>query len=156
MLRKEAFPLRKVVNAVSHLADVFGAPGPNWEDARIFTDRNDIWVDHKNQWEITSATRSGQKVAHQLFGPEFSSLRERADSFLVPREFYQYVEIDPRVKNGHPVIRNTTIETVTIHALRTHKLTYNQIREYYPNLSRDQIVRSDKFEQFLDAEFLAA
>lgn len=156
MLRNESFPLRKAVNAVSHLTDRFGPPGPNWEQARIFSDGTDLWVDRKDEWEVTAATRRGQKVAHQMFGPEFALLRARADALLVPSGFSRYVEIDPGVRNGLPVIRNTTIQTALIRSLRLNGLTYQQIREYYPHLSREQIARSDRYEQFLDIENKAA
>ena len=156
MLRKESFPLREVVNAVAHLTDVFGPPGPNWENARIFSDGREIWVDHRNEWEVTSATRRGQKLAHILFGAEFALLRERADALLIPSDFTRYVEINPQVRNGLPVIRDTTIPTSLIHSLRGNGLTYAQIHEYYPHLSRQQIARGDRFERFLDIESLAS
>jgi hypothetical protein len=100
MLRKESFPLRKAVNAIFHLTDVFGPPGSSWGNARIFSDGRDLWVDHRNEWGVTAATRRGQKAAHELFGPQFALLRERADALLVPRSFGRHVEIDRSVKNG--------------------------------------------------------
>lgn len=156
MLRNESVPLRKAVIAVSHLVDVFGPPGPNWEDARIFSDGHDLWVDHKSDWGVTAATRHGQRVADELFGPEFDLLRERADALLVPHTFSKVVEIDPSVKNGHPMIRRTSIKTGTIYSLRKQGLTYAQIRAYYPHLTRRQIVGAGKYEQSLDVETFAA
>ena len=156
LLRTQDFPMRTVVNAVNHLRDVFGPPGPRWERARIFSDGRDVWVDHKNNWGVTSAGRKGQKAAQELFGPEFALLKQRADALLVPSDFARHVEIDPGIRNGLPVVRKTTIQTATIHSLHRSGLTYKRVGEYYPHLFRTQIVRADKFEQFLDNESIAA
>ena len=96
LLRKKSFPMRDVVNAVYHLRDVFGPPGPGWEEARIFSDGRDIWVAHRDDWAVTAATRKGQKGAEVLLGSEFALLKERADALLVPSDFAPYVEVDPR------------------------------------------------------------
>ncbi len=156
LLRTQDFPMRAVVHAVDHLRDVFGPPGPNWEEARIFSDGRDIWVAHKDTWEVTSANRKGQKVAQVLLGPEFALLKQRADALLVPGEFARHVEVDPRIRNGLPVVRKTTIQTATIYSLHQTGRTYRRIGEYYPHLSRAQIVGANRFEQFLDNESIAA
>lgn len=156
LLRTQSFPMRSVVDAVYHLRDVFGPPGPRWEEARIFTDGSDIWVNHKDTWGVTSANRKGQKAAQVLLGPEFALLKERADSLLVPTEYARYVEVDPGIRNGLPVVRKTTIQTATIRGLHQSGLTYKRIGEYYPRLSSIQIVRANKFEQYLDGESIAA
>ena len=156
LLRTQDIPMRAVVHAVNHLKDVFGPPGPRWEDARIFADGRDIWVDHKDTWGVTSASRRGQKASQVLLGPEFALLKERADALLVPSDFARYVEVDPGIRNGLPVVRETTIQTATIHSLHGTGLTYTRIGEYYPHLSRTQIVRANRFEQFLDSDSIAA
>ena len=156
LLRTQDFPMRAVVHAVNHLKDVFGPPGPRWEDARIFADGRDIWVDHKDNWEVTSASRRGQKAAQVLLGSEFALLKERADALLVPSDFARHVQVDPGIRNGLPVVRETTIQTATIHSLHGNGLTYRRIGEYYPHLSRLQIVRANRFEQFLDSDSIAA
>ena len=91
-----------------------------------------------------------------MLGPEFALLKQRADALLVPSEFALHVEVDPRVRNGLPVIRKTTIQTATIHRLHRTGRTYKRISEYYPHLSHAQIVQANKFEQFLDSERIAA
>ena len=156
LLRRQHFPMRAVVDAVNHLRDVFGPPSPRWEEARIFSDGREIWVDHKAAWGVTSASRKGQKVEQELFGPEFALIKQRADALIVPGDFARHVEIDPGIRNGLPVVRKTTIQTATIRSLRKSGLTYGRIREYYPHLSRPQISRADRFEQFLDNESMAA
>lgn len=150
MLRNQKFPLRKVVAAVCHLQDAFGPPSSNWWKARIFTDGTDIWVDHRDQWGVTAATRRGQKAAHELFGREFELLRLRADALLIPRAFARHVQIDREVRNGLPVIRHTTIQTATIYALHRNGLAYRHIREYYPHLTLTQIAYGNRYEKYLD------
>ena len=78
LLRTQNFPMRAVVHAVNHLKDVFGPPGPSVGGvARIFSDGRDIWVAHKDTWEVTSASRRGQKAAQVLLGLSSALLKER-------------------------------------------------------------------------------
>ena len=155
LLRKQKFPMRSTVSVVKYLKDVFGPPGPKWEEARIFSHGRDIWVDHKDTWEVTSANRRGQKAAQMLLGPEFALHKKRADALLVPNNYAQCVEINPKIRDGFPVVCKTTIQTETIYRLHQTGLTYHQIGEYYPSLSYVQINRANEFESFLDNESLA-
>src|SRR3972149_1519132 len=108
MLRDHV-PLEKAVVAVQHLRDRFGAPGPNWADARILLSTGDVYAIRKDEWQVTVATRHGQKAAIELlFEEEFDQLRERADALLVPRRYQPFVEVDPSVRSGQPIVRETT------------------------------------------------
>lgn len=156
MLREASIPLEKAVLAVSsHLVDRFGPPGPAWGDVRIFADGHNVYVYSKDEWETTVAP-SGQKLAEQLFGQEFLRLRERADALLIPRKYQPFVEINPRVRNGLPVILDTSILTQMIHALRHQGQEYAEIQKDYPLLTLPQVKGADAFETFLDAEALVA
>lgn len=85
MLRDQGISLEKAVNAVNELPKRFGPPGRRWEHARIFAQNRDAFVYREDEWRTTIATRKGQKVADELFGEQFGSLRERADALLVPK-----------------------------------------------------------------------
>ena len=152
MLREQRVPLERAVRAVRHLRDRFGPPGPDWASARIFIQGDDVFVEAPDAWEVTEATRGGQRVADVLFGPEFARLRERADALLVPDEYAVTVAIDPDVRSGLPVVRGTTLETAVIYRLHQRGLTPPQIRDYYPHLTPSQINGAIAYERFLDAE----
>ena len=156
MLRDHDVALRKAVVAVSELTKRFGPPGPAWEAVRIFSWDDDVFVHRADEWETTTATRNSQRAADVLFGEEFKQLRDRSDALLVPRRFQRHVEIDPLKRNGHPVVRGTTVPTSVIHALRIQSLSFADIRQEYPFISIQAAQRAHKFEHFLDVENAAA
>jgi len=152
MLRDQEIALSKAVATVQHLRERFGPPGAGWELARILVHGKDVFVDGKDDWEITVSTRGGQKAATELFGEEFAEFRERADALLVPRHFRSAVEIDPRIRSGHPVVRGTTLATEVLSAIRRRGESYRAIQAAYPHVTLPQIKRAIAFERFLDAE----
>lgn len=156
MLRDARVSLEKSVEVVYHLTARFGPPSTSWEEARIFRYGRDIDVYGKDEWRTTVATKGGQKAWDELFGEEFIQLRDRADALLIPTRYQRYVEIDPHVRDGLPVVRATTIQTNLMHALRLQGQTHVEIQQDYPVLTLPQVKGADAYESFLDAEALAA
>jgi len=152
MLRDKGVSLPKAVQVVKHLYERFGAPGPDWENARVFKFNREIVVNAKDEWESTLATKGGQKVGELLLGEEFALLRERADALLVPDQYQRFIEIRPETRSGLPVIKDTTIQTATIYKLRERNLSLAKIREHYPHLQTDQIKAAISYERLLSAE----
>jgi len=151
MLREKNITLIKAVEAVRSLRERFGPPGKRWADARIFAQNRDVFVYSADEWETTVATRHGQKAADFLFGAEFALLRDRADALLIPRNYMQYVEIDPIIRNGLPIVLDTSVLTSVIHGLRQKGDTYDRIQSMYPFILRKTIIGTEKYERFLDA-----
>ncbi len=151
MLRERRVPLHRAVTAVRHLQERFGPPGTGWEAARIFVRGQEVFVDSKDQWQTTVASKGGQKVAEILFDEEFRLLRQRADALLVPARFQEVVEVDPSVRSGLPTIRGTTLPTRILYGMRRAGATIARIRESYPWLSAEQVNWALAFERYLDA-----
>lgn len=151
-LRRHGIPLIETVRAMSHLRERFGPPDPAWERARIFVQGRDVFVEGADEWEVTMASRAGQKAATLLLGEEFARLRERADALLVPSEYLAAVEIDPHVRSGLPVVRGTTLPTSTLAAMSRRGLSTAAIHASYPSIPRARIKVALAYERFLDAE----
>ena len=152
LLRGERKPLEKAVACLKSLRDQFGPPGRAWADVRIFAQLGDVFVERMGHEGVTAATRHGQGVMEILFGEEFEELRERADALLIPHQFSNTVTMDPEVKLGHPVIRDTTIETQLPYLLFKADHSYRDILGAYPWLNERQLRAAVQYEQFLDAE----
>ncbi len=150
MLRKSNITLLKAVETVKALRDRFGPPGKGWADARIFTQYGDVFVHAKDEWGTTVTKRGQQKLADLLFGEEFARLRDRVDALLIPFEFQSYVEIDPVVRNGLPIVLDTSVLTSIIHSLRQRGCEYNEIHANYPFISCDVLIGVNGYEDFLD------
>ncbi len=151
MLREQRISLLHAVEAVDSLRKRFGPPGVNWADARLFTQNGRVFACKQDEWQTTMAP-SHQKVFETLlFEEEFAGLKDRLDSLLVPKEFAKFVEIDPSIRNGLPIVINTTIPTNVIHNLRQQRYRYEQIHAMYPFITRRTIIGADKYEDFLDS-----
>ena len=147
--QKKPFPMRKIVTAVKFLSTL-GPPGPPWEDYRIYTDGPDIYVEPKGTAYPTISATKGSMAWTELFGKEFEQFRSRSDTLLIPFPFAPWVEINPKVRNGMPVIIGTGIETAMIHRLIQQGYRPFEIVKDYPYVSREQVIHGDRFEKCLD------
>lgn len=152
MLRDHHIPLEEAVKAIQHLEARYGPPSAAWGDVRIFTQGRHVYVEGRDEWEVTVANQGGQKVATVLFGDDFENLRSRSDALLVPSQFRPFVIIDPETRSGLPVVVGTTIETGLLHSLYQQGHTFQQIHEYYPIISTSKARGAIRYEKFLDAE----
>jgi len=151
LIREKGISLYNAVVAIKRIKDRFGYPGKNWADAQIFSDGKDVYVyDKRDSYETTDLSKQHQKVAERIFGDEFIRLRERADALLIPQQFMDYVEIDPAIQNGLPIIINSTMLTSAIHNLFKQCYGYSEIKEMYPFLPNNKIVGAEAYETFLD------
>jgi uncharacterized protein (DUF433 family) len=149
--REEGVPMEYAVDALVHLQERFGPPGPRWRLARVFVDGRRIYAHQPDDWATTLATRGGggQKVGETYFTDVFRDLRDRADSILIPEEFLDTVEIDPSVAGGLPVIKGTRMPTEVIRDLGRN-LTPFEISKRFGFLSSTQIEGAIGFESYLD------
>ena len=112
-LREDRLDLTSVSVALRHMYERLGPPSEGWSDANVYIVGNKIFAEKSDDWQTTSATGFGQRVDTRVFGDLFPLLREQEeeDSILVPRDYTAYVEIDPSVMGGQPVVRNTRVPT---------------------------------------------
>ena len=151
MLRDKSITLIESVKAVKELKERFGCPSKNWATVKIFVYGKDVVVyDESDGWDSTIATKANQKLAEFFFGVEFTQLKERADALLIPNQFLEFVEIDTSIKNGLPIIFDTSVPTSLIHSFRNQGYIFNEIQEMYPFIGRKYIIGAEKYETYLD------
>ena len=152
-LREDRLDLTSVGVALRHMYERLGPPSGGWSDASVYIVGNKIFAEKLDEWQTTSATGFGQRVATRLFGDLFPLLREQEEegSILVPRDYTAYVEIDPNIMGGQPIVRNTRIPTSLFPTLLAKgKSIDDLIRLYYP-ISRETIEKTVEFEKYLDS-----
>ena len=152
MMRDNHIGMSNAVLVLRHCVDRFGPPGPSWEDIAVFAfDGGDVFAYRANDpWETTAATRHGQKAAEELFGQEFHNLRHGADALLIPNEFLRFVEINPDVVDGAPVVRETHIKTAVLYAMaKLGRSTLDIVQNVYPFLTHVQVSKAIGFERSL-------
>ncbi len=152
-LREDRLDLTSVGIALRHMYERLGPPNEGWSDASVFIVGRKIFAERSDEWRTTSATGFGQKVDTRLFGELFPTLREQEEegSILVPRDYTAYVEIDPRVMGGQPVVRNTRIPTSMFPILLAKGKSIEDLTRLYHPLSRSIIEKIVEFEKYLDS-----
>ena len=151
-LRQSQLDLSSVGIALRHMYERLGPPSEGWSDANVYIVGNKIFAEQSDDWETTSATGFGQKVETRVFGELFPSLREQEEegSILVPRAYAAYVEIDPGIMGGQPVVRDTRVPTSLFPTLLAKGKSVDDLSRLYYPISRETIEKTIEFERFLD------
>ena len=151
-LREDRLDLTSVGIALRHMYERLGLPSEGWTDANVYIVGNKIFAERSDEWQITSATGFGQRVETRLFGELFPLLREQEErgSILVPHDYTAYVEIDPNVMGGQPVVRNTRIPTSIFPILLAKGKSLDDLISLYHPIPRETIEKSIEFEKYLD------
>ncbi len=151
-LREDRLDLTSVGVALRHMYERLGPPSEGWSDANVYIVGNKIFAEQSDEWQTTSATGIGQKVETRVFGELFPSLREQEEegSILVPRYYAAYVEIDPGIMGGQPVVRNTRVPTSLFPTLVAKGKSIDDLSRLYYPIPRETIEKTIEFERFLD------
>ena len=154
ILRQNGIGMRRAVATLRHCMDRFGSPGPAWAEVKVFSfEGADVVTYRADEWDSTVPTKSGQKVAEELFGEEFTMMKEDADALLIPKQFLCCVHIDPHIRDGMPVVRGSAIETGTLREFVNTNWTPRLIVDKaYPHLDEERVECALAYEQFLDDE----
>lgn len=146
-LKDKQLGLKSVVRTLRHLFERFGPPNsPSWEGAHVFILNKEVFAQKPDDWDSTVATRYGQKAEIRVLG----ELVEEDAAILVPRAFAKYVEINPEVMEGMPVIRDTRIPTATIAMMIEQRISITELEELYSPIPREYLRKANDFERSLD------
>ena len=150
-LREDRLDLRSAGIALRHLFDRLGPPREGWHDAHVYIVGNKVFAELPDEWETTTATQFGQKVETRVFGELFPILREQEEkgSILVPSEFSHYVEINPAVMGGQPVIRDTRVPTSVLATLAEKGRSLPELADLYAPIEYQAIKAAIDYERSL-------
>ncbi len=144
-LRDKGFRTKVIKKALDTISVMSGGDLYAWTRATIAIDANMIvaFLREKAEWNPVAASKGPQKM-EIVFFPE---LIEELKRELVPNQF-RYIEVNPEVLGGSPVIKGTRIPTV---AVRSMKQLGQDPKEAYPELTEEQIKDAVAYEEFLVA-----
>lgn len=158
-LRDKKLNLKSVGIALHHLFDRLGPPSKGWADAYVYIVGNRVFAEKRqaDEWGTTAATAYGQRVETQFFGDLFEILRdmEEGGSILIPQAFSKAVDIDPRIMDGEPVIKNTRIPTRSLFTKFLAGKTSDELSRLY-GLAKQLIEKAIEYERFLDTPITQA
>ena len=132
-LREDKIDFTSAAIAIDHLFTRLGPPSRGWADAHVYFQGKRIYAWKPDSWDVTEATAMGQKVETRAFGDIFPKLRqiEEGISIVVPEEYWGHVDIDPRVKDGQPVVHGTRIPTSALAGLAERLWSPGRIAQAY-------------------------
>jgi uncharacterized protein (DUF433 family) len=143
-LKLRRLNLRSAVGALRHLYSRFGPPtAVGWADAHVFVVGKEVFAQKPDDWDTTLATKGGQKANISVLG----QLVEEQGALLVPREFSDYVEIDPLVMDGEPVVRDTRVPTSMLAMLFNEGTSVLRLAELYAPIPASTIRKAIEFEK---------
>lgn len=150
-LRDDKLDLRLMSIALAHLFARLGPPSKGWGNAHVYIVGNRIYADMPDEWEITAATQMGQKLDDRYFGDLFIELRtlDEPGAILIPQDYRPYVQIDPAIMGGRPVVRDTRIPTSVLAMLRRKGKSIAQIAQLYQPMTSKVIRKALEYETFL-------
>lgn len=145
-LKDKQHTRKSLIIALKHLFDRFGSfDNRRWEQAHLYVLDKEVYAQKPDEWDATVATKYGQKAMmqpHELF--------EEEAGILIPKEFADYVEIDPDVMDGQPVVRNTRIPTFTLAMMEGQGMSYPELAALYSQISVGTIEKAIEYERSLD------
>jgi uncharacterized protein (DUF433 family) len=153
-LRDSHLDFRSAAIALNHLYHRLGPPSSGWGDALVYFDGKRIYAEKPDSWNITVATQYGQKIADVLFGEYFAALRagESDASIIVPKQFWGFVQIDPEVMGGEPVVAGTRVPTGLLGSLFEKGKSIKELQLLYRPLTRTQVAKAIEYEKHLDEQ----
>jgi uncharacterized protein (DUF433 family) len=156
-LRDKHLDFDSAANALRHLYARLGPPDRGWANEKVYVIGNRIYVDRPDEWQVTDATELGQKVMEVLFGDLFEELREGDEeaSIIVPPQYRNYVQVNPSIMGGEPVVRGTRLPTATlVTLLADHDI--NELKKIYRRIPPEKIEKAIEYERYLDRQTTTA
>ncbi len=142
--------LRSAVVVFRHLYDRFGVPnGEGWADAHVYIINKEVFAQKPDGWDTTSATKRGQKAEMRVLG----QLSEEEGALLVPKRFSDYVEINPDIMDGEPVLKDTRVPTSMLTTLKEEGMSIEELATLYYPISALAIENAIAFEKQIDETY---
>lgn len=152
-LKVRKLNLRSAVIAFRHLYERFGAPtSVNWGDAHVYVVNKNVYAQKPDDWDTTLATKAGQKVEMRVLG----ELIEEEGALLVPKQFSEYIEINPDIMDGEPVIKDTRVPTFLMATLSAEGMPVDEIARLYSPIPRVAIKNAIAFEKNIEEGYSKA
>ena len=157
-LREDRLDLKSVHVALRHLFERLGPPSQGWVEAHVYIVENKVYAEKPDAWDVTTATQFGQKAERRLFGDMFEELHELEEpgAILLPKPFRPFVQINPAIMGGEPVVRKTRIPTFILATLRKRGKSLAELAKLYRPISKDVIEKAIEYEEFLDSAIVEA
>ena len=151
--RNQGLPLQKIRLAVKYVSREL-EKGEKWYELKLVTDGDKLITSlpiSQDVSELVDTARYGQKLFEVIFTDLVDDLYAGRELVELPR-FKQFIDINPRVQAGTPIIRNTRIPTSVIAGWAQRGLPSEEIASFYDGVSQDAIDAALQYEGFLKGQ----
>jgi len=149
-LKLRKLNLRSAVIAFRHLYFRFGIPsGEGWSNAHVYIVNKEVFAQKPDNWDTTLATKGGQRGEMRVLG----ELAEEEGAFLVPKRFSEYIEINPEVMNGEPVVKDTRVPISILATLSAEGVSVDELAKMYNPISVTSIQNAIEFEKNIEETY---
>ncbi len=150
-LKDKQLTRKSLISALRHLLERFGSfDNRRWEEAHLYVLDKEVYAQKPDEWDATVATRSGQRLL--LSPPE---LFEEEAGILIPKNFRDYVEIDPDIMDGLPVVARTRIPTSMLAMMNEQGVSFRELSDLYSPIPEETLKKAVEYERSLDAAIAA-
>ena len=145
-LRAEGVRTRNIRIALDTIASVSGGNRDAWMRSRLLVTSGLVVVVFPDtaEWNPMAASEGPQKMAEVFFPELIEQLKEE----LVPPIQFPFVEVDPQVLGGSPVVKGTRVSTRAVVSIED---AGQDPLEAYPDLTKEQVANARAYEEFLKA-----
>ena len=145
-LKEQGIKPRQIKAALDTIALMSDGDRDAWMKTTILVSDGVVAVffPDRPEWNPIAAAQGPQKMA-TVFFPQ---LIEELKNELVPPERFPYIEVDPEVLGGTPVVKGKRISTRAVAGVIQ---SGGDPSEAYPDLTREEISNVEAYEEFLQA-----
>lgn len=145
-LKQQGAKAKHIKIALHTLEVISGGDKDAWMQAVLFVDIPSgvvvAYLSDKPEWNPLAASKGTQKMATIFFPALIKELKDE----LVPIEKFPYIEIDPQILGGAPVVKGTRI---SVRAVVSVKESGQDATKVYPDSTEAQVANAEAYQEFL-------
>lgn len=151
-LRERKLNFDGAARSLRHLYERLGPPNEGWAKEKVYVVGDRVYAERPDQWGTTDATEMGQTLIPVFFGDIFDELRglEEGASILVPPRFRKYVEINPLVMGGEPVVLGSRLPTAVLRTMQQKYRSLEKLAALYRPIDKVKLENALEYEKYLD------
>lgn len=140
--------LEDAVLHVSHALSRLSPIGTHWADAHLLSKPGPLMLVADGHGITQSLPGgAGQRVFEEFLDLQVRQMILGPESLLIPAELLEHIEMNPRKRDGHPVIRGTNISTTVVFDIMRRADGLARAKSLFPFVSAEAFLAVGKFHR---------
>lgn len=145
----DEMPLERAVEHVAHALARLSPLGSHWADAHLLASDGSplMWIRDQDgvTRSIPGAAGRGQYVFEEMLDLQVRQMLLGPESLLIPEDLLAHIEMNPRKRDGHPVIRGTNITTKMVFGVLAQPDGFTVAHRLHPFVPAEAFLAVQKF-----------